>query len=270
MTSSTYEKIYFIPEINPTYKSINHTTFLNLYSKYNDFFDEFYNEYNSKPFVKGINKINNEKLLILFLKYKGSSIPDPRWNVINFYSDRGLVSIKGNINEIYDKDCINDTHYELKKELCHALWCENIVLFFNEQKNKLYIHFGETTHSETKNRQKGLILKNANIIKEKIKIDELVGSNILVTQNNILDNVNTFSNLESTFSNLERKYTEILNEFEKNKFNNVKIFSILENKIDTQQKQIDELIKNQQIMTDKHNELVNRLLDRIVELSGKN
>ena len=63
MTSSTYEKIYFIPEINPTYKSINHTTFLNLYSKYNDFFDEFYNEYNSKPFVIGINKINNEKFI---------------------------------------------------------------------------------------------------------------------------------------------------------------------------------------------------------------
>jgi hypothetical protein len=72
---------------------------------------------------------------------------------------------------------------------------------------------------------------------------------------------------------LEKKYTEILNEFENNKLNQVKTFktsSILEDKIETQQKQINELFKNQQIMTDKHNELVNRLMDRIVELSGKN
>ena len=69
---------------------------------------------------------------------------------------------------------------------------------------------------------------------------------------------------------LEKKYNEILNEFENNKLNQVKTSSILEDKIETQQKQINELFKNQQIMTDKHNELVNRLMDRIVELSGKN
>jgi septum formation topological specificity factor MinE len=81
---------------------------------------------------------------------------------------------------------------------------------------------------------------------------------------------NILNELNITTINLVKKYTEISNELENNKLNNVKTFSILEDKIETQQKQINELIKNQQIMNDKHIELVNKLLDRIVELSGKN
>ena len=40
--------------------------------------------------------------------------------------------------------------------------------------------------------------------------------------------------------------------------------------IDKQQKQIDELLKTQELTNAKHNEMVNKLLDRIIELSGKN
>ena len=46
--------------------------------------------------------------------------------------------------------------------------------------------------------------------------------------------------------------------------------SILKDQIEKQQKQIDELLTTQQTMNDKHNELVNKLLDRIIELGGKN
>ena len=76
-----------------------------------------------------------------------------------------------------------------------------------------------------------------------------------------IDNVKNFSLLENKIGKQQKQIDTL---------NNVKNLCILDDKIEKQQKQINDLIKNQQIMTDKHNELVNRLLDRIVELSGKN
>ena len=52
--------------------------------------------------------------------------------------------------------------------------------------------------------------------------------------------------------------------------NNSDEISMLKHKIEKQQKQIDELLTTQQLLSAKHNELVNKLLDRIVELGGKN
>jgi hypothetical protein len=52
--------------------------------------------------------------------------------------------------------------------------------------------------------------------------------------------------------------------------NNSDEISILKDKIEKQQKQIDELLTTQQLTIAKNNELVNKLLDRITELSRKN
>ena len=89
------------------YQPVERTVFKNfkpLELQYNDFLQEFYNQYKLQPFQNGINKVNNDKLITLFLKYKGREIPHPNLGNPNWYSDRGLIGPSRNINDIYDSN----------------------------------------------------------------------------------------------------------------------------------------------------------------------
>jgi len=229
-----------------SYKKIEMILFKNFKSlelQYNDFLQEFYNQYKLQPFNNGINKINNDKLITLFLKYKGRQIPHPNYGDPNWYSDRGLIGPSRSINDIYDKDCMYDTHFELIMPLFQPMWYENIVLFYNENKNKLYIHYGETTHPETWRSERN------NIQEQKIELD---------ISNNYIKN-----KLDEQDKNIfEKIYDQKLELDISNNF--------LKNKLEEQDKKIEYILAVQNEMKEKHIELVNKLLDRIVDLTPKN
>jgi len=77
-------------------------------------------------------------------------------------------------------------------------------------------------------------------------------------------------NLKLKEKNESKIEPKILQENLEIKQNNSDEISILKDKIEKQQKQIDELLTTQELTNAKHNEMVNKLLDRIIELSGKN
>jgi hypothetical protein len=233
------------------YQQIERTLFKNFKSlelHYNDFLQEFYNQYKLQPFNKGINKVNNDKLITLFLKYKGREIPHPVLGNPNWYSDRGLIGPSKNLNDIYDKDCMYDKHFELIMPLYQPMWYENIVLFYNENKNKLYIHYGETTHPET---------RRHNIQEQKIEL---------------LDISNNY--IKNKLEEQDKKTFELRDLYLKNIYDQKLELDIsnnyIKNKLEEQDKKLEAILTIHNEMKEKHIELVNKLLDRIVDLTPKN
>ena len=207
---------------------------------YKDFFEEFFTENNSKPFVRGINKVTNEKLITLFLKYKGNEIPHPRLGNPNWYADRGLI------NDIYDRDCMNDKHFQLKDDIYQPLFDDNINVFYNENKNTLYIHYGQTMHPETKSRDGGNIFK-LDFVKKTKKRDYKFKKELEIKHMTFL--IEQFKNKNSE----QERQIERLSMTQKEMESKIERLSLVQKEMEV-----------------KHNELVNRLLDRIVELSDKN
>ena len=226
---------------------------------YKDFFEEFFTENNSKPFVRGINKVTNEKLITLFLKYKGNEIPHPRLGNPNWYADRGLIlnsyprlgnpnwyADRGLINDIYDRDCMNDKHFQLKDDIYQPLFDDNINVFYNENKNTLYIHYGQTMHPETKSRDGGNIFK-LDFVKKTKKRDYKFKKELEIKHMTFL--IEQFKNKNSE----QERQIERLSMTQKEMESKIERLSLVQKEMEV-----------------KHNELVNRLLDRIVELSDKN